>query len=74
MEQEPPYFYRVWLRAAQKAETELMRVLPSIPGGRKNGETLLDYVARIDRMREIRMKELLTAVEELKKQGGIYPL
>jgi len=72
MDLEPSYFYRVWLKAAQEAESELMKVLPAIP--RKNEESLLDYMDRIDWIRRARVRDLLAAVEELKKQGGTYPL
>lgn len=65
------YHEEVWMRAVSEAESEVMRRAPSICGGKKEHETVEEYVHRGFMQAEHALERLRSARAELARiQAG----
>jgi hypothetical protein len=60
------YHTMIWRAAMNDAEQRVMRLTATIEGGRKKGESLGDYVARVRYLQDVAIKQWETATAEFR--------
>lgn len=64
------YKIKVWCRALNDAESEVLRLTATIPGGRKTGETVEQYAERARKAQDEALANLRVARQNHREFGG----
>jgi hypothetical protein len=64
------YKRKVWCSAVNDAELEVMRLTATIPGGKKIGESVEQYVERVRKMQDEVLANLRIARQNHQECGG----